>query len=70
MSEAGKGLIDANWILRYLLRDDEALYLNEPFSTERLYIHKYEKGVLQKGRIFHNWSVQDAEEKGHGYFLP
>lgn len=27
MSEAGKGLLDANWILRYLLRDDEALFL-------------------------------------------
>ena len=27
MSEAGKGLVDANWILRYLLRDDEALFL-------------------------------------------
>lgn len=26
MSEAGKGLLDANWILRYLLRDDEALF--------------------------------------------
>jgi predicted nucleic acid-binding protein len=25
--EAGKGLLDANWILRYLLRDDEALFL-------------------------------------------
>lgn len=26
MSEAEKGLLDANWILRYLLRDDEALF--------------------------------------------
>ena len=27
MSEPGKGILDTNWILRYLLRDDEALFL-------------------------------------------
>ena len=26
MSESKKGLVDANWILRYLLRDDEVLF--------------------------------------------
>jgi predicted nucleic acid-binding protein len=36
MSEAGKGLVDANWILRYLLRDDEALFLRASTLLEKV----------------------------------
>ena len=36
MSEAGKGLVDANWILRYLLRDDEALFLRASALLEKV----------------------------------
>jgi predicted nucleic acid-binding protein len=36
MSEAGKGLIDANWLLRYLLRDDEALFLRASALLEKV----------------------------------
>ena len=36
MSEAGKGLVDANWILRYLLRDNEALFLRASALLEKV----------------------------------
>ena len=36
MSEAGKGLVDANWILRYLLRDDEALFFRASALLEKV----------------------------------
>ena len=36
MSDAGKGLVDANWILRYLLRDDEALFLRASALLEKV----------------------------------
>jgi predicted nucleic acid-binding protein len=35
MSE-GKGLLDANWVLRYLLRDDEALFLRASTLLEKV----------------------------------
>jgi len=36
MSETGKGIVDANWILRYLLRDDEALFLRASTLLEKV----------------------------------
>jgi predicted nucleic acid-binding protein len=36
MSEAEKGLLDANWILRYLLRDDEALFLQASAMLDKV----------------------------------
>ena len=36
MSESRKGLVDANWILRYLLRDDEALFSKASAVLEKV----------------------------------